>query len=253
MGLGSDICYCRTENNVYNEIRASLTKRIRIEVNQFLRNQDMVKVGCHDCQGCHDCCTGMGDSVWLDPYDFYLLKKNLGLSFEALLQQKADLHVEDGLIFVHLRMEANRQNRCVFLNEEGRCEIHQFRPGFCRLFPLGRNYEGNQLTYFLLENACPMKNKTKMKVSKWLDVPKLNQYEHYLLTWHQLTKSLRAVLMQNLFSEEQVRMLNMDFLNTFYREELSGEQDQIYALLEEKIKQFQAKWQGKDTEDKICQ
>ena len=28
---------------------------------------DMVKADCQDCKGCFDCCTGMGDSVVLDP------------------------------------------------------------------------------------------------------------------------------------------------------------------------------------------
>ena len=29
---------------------------------------DMVKADCQDCKGCFDCCTGMGDSVVLDPW-----------------------------------------------------------------------------------------------------------------------------------------------------------------------------------------
>ena len=33
------------------------------------------------------------------------------------------------------------ENAQKFLNEQGRCSIHDSRPGFCRLFPLGRFYE----------------------------------------------------------------------------------------------------------------
>ena len=32
---------------------------------------DMVKTDCQDCKGCFDCCTGMGDSVVLDPLDVW--------------------------------------------------------------------------------------------------------------------------------------------------------------------------------------
>lgn len=37
--------------------------------------KDMARLGCNDCNGCHKCCTGMGTSIVLDPYDIYMLKK----------------------------------------------------------------------------------------------------------------------------------------------------------------------------------
>ena len=30
---------------------------------------DMAKIGCGGCKGCWDCCTGMGESIVLDPMD----------------------------------------------------------------------------------------------------------------------------------------------------------------------------------------
>ena len=134
-------------------------------------SNDMVKVGCHDCTGCSACCCDMGESILLDPMDVWRLERNLGQSFEQLLADAIDLHVEDGLILPNLKMAPSATGpKCSFLNEEGRCSIHGFRPGICRLFPLGRNYEGEKLSYFLLTDACPAKNKSKMKVSKWLEV-----------------------------------------------------------------------------------
>ena len=44
---------------------------------------DMVKVGCNDCEGCSACCQGMGDSVKLDPLDIYRLCKHLNCGFEG--------------------------------------------------------------------------------------------------------------------------------------------------------------------------
>ena len=102
---------------------------------------DMVKAGCRDCQGCCDCCCGMGQSIVLDPYDIWQLETNLKETFAGLLKEKLELHVEEGLILPNLKMQGVKE-RCGFLNEEGRCGIHAFRPGLCRLFPLGRNYEG---------------------------------------------------------------------------------------------------------------
>ena len=50
---------------------------------------DMVKVGCNDCEGCSKCCQGMGDSIKLDPLDIYNLTTNLSVSFQELLEDKA--------------------------------------------------------------------------------------------------------------------------------------------------------------------
>ena len=98
---------------------------------------DMVKADCQDCKGCSDCCTGMGDSVLLDPYDVCRLSGGLGKSPEELLRSVLELGIFDGNILPHLAMRGTEE-KCVFLNQEGRCSIHEIRPGFCRLFPLGR-------------------------------------------------------------------------------------------------------------------
>ncbi|MFR5701145.1 MAG: YkgJ family cysteine cluster protein [Eubacterium ramulus] len=122
-----------------------------------------------------------------------------------------------------------------FLNEEGRCSIHGFRPGICRLFPLGRNYEGEKLSYFLLTDACPAKNKSKMKVSKWLEMDGVKDYEHFLVKWHSLTKSLRQT-MQN-YNEEEAKRKNMLFLQMFYFTPV--QQENFYDGFYERLEQFE--------------
>jgi hypothetical protein len=82
----------------------------------------------------------MGNSVVLDPMDLFRLTAGTGLSAEALLADKIELNVVDGIILPNLKMSGGSET-CAFLNEEGRCSIHPYRPGICRLFPLGRYYE----------------------------------------------------------------------------------------------------------------
>lgn len=179
---------------------------------------DMAKIGCHDCAGCSSCCRDMGQSIWLDPYDIFQLTTNLGKTMEQLLEEKVEFHVEDGLILPNIRMygEVNTEPKCDFLNEEGRCEIHAFRPGFCRLFPLGRNYEDGKLTYFVLTDACLATTKSKVKINKWLDVPRLKEYETFLVKWHGLTKALREFYADNQGEDAVVKAINMKFLQIFY-------------------------------------
>ena len=109
---------------------------------------DMVKADCKGCEGCSACCRGMGKSIVLDPLDVHRLTTGLGVPFEALLSQHIELNVVDGLILPNLKMTESA-DACPFLNAQGRCSIHAYRPGICRLFPLGRFYENDSFQYFL--------------------------------------------------------------------------------------------------------
>lgn len=186
---------------------------LRISDGKIYSLNDMVKVGCHDCNGCSSCCEGMGDSILLDPYDVFMLSTNLGGTFEELLKGPVELHSEQGLILPNLKM-AGEGEQCSFLDDAGRCSIHSFRPGICRLFPLGRNYEGDSLQYFLLKDACPAPNKTKMKVEKWIADGNVKKYHQFLIDWHKMTKQFRAELAT--YEEQQAKQLTMVFLNLFY-------------------------------------
>lgn len=174
---------------------------------------DMVKADCGGCVGCCDCCQKMGNSIVLDPMDVFQLEVNLHMTFEELLQKYLELNMVDGTILPNLQMKG-QEERCAFLNEEGRCSIHEFRPGICRLFPLGRIYEGEGFAYFLQIHECP-KSKTKIKIKKWLEIPELNRYEAYILSWHQLLKKIEKSIAVSA-DENWRKSVTMLLLNTFY-------------------------------------
>lgn len=193
---------------------------------------DMVRMGCNDCDGCHQCCTGMGDSIILDPYDIYELIKGTGKTISSLLEDALELGVVDGIIQPHIRMDINR-NQCSFLSDSGRCSIHSFRPGFCRLFPLGRIYEDGSFTYFHQVNECPYPNKYKVKIKPWLGIPNLKLYEQYILDWHFFLKDMQS-FNNNCSDENLIKTLNMLILNTFYIDSYNSELDfypQFYERL----------------------
>ena len=145
---------------------------------------DMVRADCHDCTGCSDCCRGMGSSIILDPMDIWRFRLGIGKDFAALMEREIELGVVDGMVLPNLKMESGR-DACPFLNGEGRCSVHEFRPGICRLFPLGRYYEENGFRYFLQVHECSRKDRGKVKIKKWLGIPNLKAYENYILKWHQ--------------------------------------------------------------------
>ena len=150
----------------------------------------------------------MGDSIILDPMDVYRLEKKLGKTMEEiLLAGSVALRVVDGVILPHLKM-TELSDQCSFLNEEGRCSIHDARPGFCRMFPLGRLYE----------------DKTKVKVRRWLDTPELGKYEAFTIEWHYYLKEKQNAARE---SEDDAfrQQISMNILKLFYLLPYDGNTD----------------------------
>ena len=192
---------------------------------------DMVRADCGDCKGCSACCQNMGESIVLDPFDIYRLTKGLNLSFEALLEDKIELNVFDGMILPNLKM-AGENVSCAFLNEDGRCSIHHIRPGICRLFPLGRFYEKGGFQYFLQIHECKNENRTKVKVKKWIDTPDLKQNDKFILAWHDFVEDIQKKMM-SASDDELFKKVNMFLLQQFYMERYHEED--FYTQFEERL------------------
>jgi len=198
-------------------------------------SNDMVKADCHGCAGCSECCRGMGNSIILDPYDVYRLTTGLGRELTELIGSAVELNVVDGVILPNLRMVGEKE-ACFFLSGEGRCSIHALRPGICRLFPLGRYYENGSFRYFLQTGECREKNRSKVKVSKWIDTPDLARNQQFVTTWHYLLNQVEALINEN--EDEAFRKnLNMFVLNTFYLTPYEKETD-FYEQFEGRLARF---------------
>lgn len=206
---------------------------LEISDGKLYENNDMAKISCQDCAGCSSCCRDMGQSIWLDPYDVFQLTKHLDKTLEQLLEKEVELHVEDGLILPNIPMMGEGEPVCGFLNNEERCSIHTFRPGYCRLFPLGRNYDEGKLSYFVLKDACPAPNKSKVKINKWLNIPRIKDYEKFLVEWHGLTKNLRTFYTEHEQEEAVIKAINMKFLQMFYL--TPYEEDDFYKMFYERL------------------
>lgn len=193
---------------------------------------DMVKTDCHDCIGCSDCCRGMGSSITLDPMDIWRLTSHLNTDFNSLLEKYIELGMVDGLILPNLKLAGDGES-CSFLNEQGRCSIHQFRPGICRLFPLGRIYEEDGFKYFLQVHECPKTDKTKIKVKKWLGISDIKTYEKYILDWHRFVNRCEDALEE--LEDEQRKILTLYLLKTFYQ--INYPKEEFYTSFYERLNQ----------------
>lgn len=194
--------------------------------------EDMVKAGCGGCEGCSACCRGMGNSIVLDPYDVYRLTVEMGSSFEALMQGKIQLHVVDGVILPNLAMNGPDE-ACAFLDENGRCSIHPYRPGICRLFPLGRIYENGSFQYFLQVHECRKENRTKVRVRQQVDTPDFRRYEAFVEQWHYFLKELEARFQKHADAEEEKR-INLLVLKVFFLQSY-GRESSFYVQFQERM------------------
>ena len=124
---------------------------------------------------------------------------------------------------------------CIFLNQEGRCGIHKIRPGFCRLFPLGRLYEDRSFKYILQTKECVKTDRQKIKVRKWLDIPELDQYEKFVNDWHYFLKEISAKLAENT-DDAAARTCSLTLLKIFFLTPWDTAQD-FYAQWEARMAQ----------------
>lgn len=185
---------------------------------KYFQHSDLAKVYCEKCNGCGDCCHGMTDTIHLDPWDIYQLSSGLGKSFEELRAAGIlALHEEKGMILPHLRMQDGENGACPLLSSDGRCSIHPFRPGLCRLFPLGRDYDADTRTfrYFIVDNGCDMPGKIKVRISKWLGIAELSEYEKYVSEWHYFCKDVKSFLASS-DDTAFAQQLNLFILKVFF-------------------------------------
>lgn len=190
---------------------------------------DMVKIGCSDCEGCFKCCENMDGLITLDPYDIHrlitglnmgsgerellLINANSSIDFNTLINKHISFTVDRGLIIPTLMM-SKETGKCTFLRENGRCSIHSIRPGICRLFPMGRLYENGSFTYFLQKDECDYPGKTKVKLKNWLDTKEINKYEKYVCDWHYFLRDIQDYIKSA--EEEEIRQINSVLIRIFY-------------------------------------
>ena len=187
-----------------------------ISPERLMSSSDMARVGCSGCAGCSECCRDRAGAIVLDRWDVRTLKGGLGKSFEELLDSRLiELTLVDGILLPALgrRETPSGVRECVFLNSEGRCGIHEYRPGICRMFPLARLYhEDGSFSYFLQEGECAHPSGVKIKISRWLEVGNIKAYEQEVRDYHDDLKALRSAV-SGVASREQEVALQKDFLS----------------------------------------
>ncbi|MGL4346172.1 MAG: YkgJ family cysteine cluster protein [Cellulosilyticaceae bacterium] len=188
--------------------------------------EDRVKADAGGCNGCSACCHNVGDLVVLTPFDVYEMISHLNVSFDELLLDKIELRESNKILLPHLKMDESSK-RCRFLNSNDRCSIHSYRPNICRLFPLGRVYDGDDFKYFLQVKGCTKPNLQEVRIEDWIGIVNYPQNKAFIMDWYRLLKALTFRL-KFVWDEEERTTINQCLLDTFYRMPIKEGQD-FYA------------------------
>lgn len=195
---------------------------------RFYSKDDRAMTGCGSCEGCSDCCRNTGDSIILDPRDLYFLTVASNKSFEAMMENEIEIRRTDGMILPNImeydEADPDRPEGCPFLDGGGRCGIYAFRPGFCRLFPLGRYYfdepeeSGRKrgFHYILQKDECSKRDalRYEVRIADWIGVEDIESYEQFICTWHFFLKDTATQM--EAFPEEARDQIARSVLQIFY-------------------------------------
>ena len=186
--------------------------------NELLSSSDEADIECNDCIGCDTCCCReISATVILDSWDIALLKKGTGKTFDEMVEEGLLRIIEfDGLKLPAFGMKKEKYE-CCFLNDAGRCTVHPYRSGICRLYPLARLWkEDGSFAYYLQKGECVHRTTAKTKVSDWLGYDDIESYEKAVREYHDRLKAAkRAVYSTN--SEEQRRNIADRFIDDNFR------------------------------------
>lgn len=190
----------------------------------FYDLDDTVSITSNQCMGCSMCCRTVGDSITLDPFDIYNLSKALGKSFAEMMEREIELRLIDGAILPNILIN-EPEGSCKMLSEEGRCTIHKYRPGFCRMYPLGRIYdETGTFKYILQIHECPYPDKGNITIREWLGIDNAEQYETYIRKWHAITGNVRSYVDECL-DPDDIKKANWMLIRIFYEKPYDTSKD----------------------------
>jgi len=199
------------------------------------------------------CCRDV--NIFLTPYDILRMKKALGISSEAFLDQYTRCLIPEktGLPVVLLKMN-EEDKRCPFVSERG-CRIYQDRPWACRMFPLDRVIGTDEEEYKIIASpsrCLGFNEEVEGTVEDYKEEQGIFQYEEMERYFQEVTDGIR--LDGPVKNEQLVKMFymscyNLDKFRRFVLESSFLQKFVVHPQVVERIKEddvelmkFALKW-----------
>lgn len=149
------------------------------------------------CSRCTRCCKNRSDyhrfdKMILVPYDIIRISRRLKMTTTDFLSRYTEFEARPltQSMEIALKFEGDEyDNKCPFL-EGDQCRIYDDRPMGCRLYPLGRAFEGDKYVIVLPESHddCALGTGQEWIVHDWLESMDLFHYFKYGRPWDLFSK-----------------------------------------------------------------
>lgn len=208
------------------------------------------RFACHPGVSCFTFCCRRID-ILLYPYDIIRLKKRLGISSEAFLDNYTIMAYKENPFFptVMLKMADNAERTCAFLGHGG-CTIYDDRPTACRTYPLERAVDrslpasGPKDYYFVhrVEHCLGHNENREWTVADWIKDQQLGTFNDMNDLWVEVDTLLRKVpwvVEKNAAQKKKMAFMacyNPDMFRRFVFESTFLKRSNVAAKLLKKIK-----------------
>lgn len=195
---------------------------------------------CHPGVPCFtECCRDL--RLMLTPYDVVCLRKALGLSSKAFIDEYTELEFREPTQFpvLYLKMKDDDARLCPFLAKEG-CTVYNYRPSACRIYPVVRATRSHGIHrtliesfYLIKEDHCRgFKESRSWTVEEWLEDQGLGRYLHFNDEWTRIL--MHRAVSRGLSSAQQQFVYSMTYdLDILARMMESGKLEKVFIIHEE--------------------
>ena len=175
------------------------------------------------CKQCGYCCDHT--YIQLYPFDIKNICSSLGISTKEFHEKYSMFKSMDGIPRCFLR---NRP-KCPF-KENNKCTIYDNRPVRCRLFPLGRVFQEDEIIYVLPEDKCQgFDTGKKQTIAEWIENENVTESDELTSKWNSFLIKLKdsetikkehfSIIFKkvfydfgDLFIKNQLEKLDVDFM-----------------------------------------
>lgn len=153
------------------------------------------------------CCNSI--TILLDPWDIELMARHLNISGREFLNEYCKYDFSTELKWSYVRLKHAEDGPCIFMLEDGKCEIYPVRSRNCRTYPIGRavRFEDDgtkDARIFLVDKmdfCLGHSSEKKWSVKEWLDDADCENFyelsDLYLELIHYATTHLNSRLWMN--------------------------------------------------------
>tara|TARA_B000000565_G_scaffold153381_1_gene116071 strand:- start:2004 stop:2471 length:468 start_codon:yes stop_codon:yes gene_type:complete len=133
----------KKERNFFNKLKKISSKKLDHHIHN-LHNEVFDKTSCIECANC--CKT---TSPIFNNNDIQRIAKNLKIKFSDFIDKYLTIDSDNDMVL--------KSSPCVFLSNENKCEIYDFRPKACKEYPHTDRKKQNQILDLSRKNTlvCP--------------------------------------------------------------------------------------------------